>query len=403
MTRKITVLATDFKPMLGGVAEYSFQLAEKLNAKGILDQVFTPNIQNETYTFKVAAPKEFSWMKSFKNKNFLKRKLYSLIYISQLKLMEIWQIKNWLYHNQRPFIIVNWIISPISKRWITALNLFHFPYAIILHGKDIIVASQNESQWFTDISTKAKLIIFNSQATAILFGKLQPGIEKKSYILYPSLDINYLRQLNLNSLEDLGQLFNYDLKGKLVISSVCRLIKRKGIDLAIRSLEPILKRNKDIIYIIMGNGEEYQPLKSLIVSLNLDSQVLLVGEFNDTVKFSLLNTSSIFIMPNHYQNGNDFEGFGISFLEASYFKNVVIGGRNGGVTEAIKDGHSGFLVDTNSKDAIESISKVINNLLDNSNLINQMAEFGHQYVVDNFQSTHAIDAFSEYIQDYLLQ
>lgn len=400
MQKKITILATDFKPMLGGVAEYTFQIAEQLNKKGILDQVLTPNIQNEIYLFKVSSPQEFAWMKLFKDKGLLKSKFYSLIYICQLRWIELRQIWTWFSHPQKTFVIVNWIISPISKRLISVLNYLPIEYAIILYGKDIILASQNDPQWLANITTKAKFLIFCSQATATLFNTLQPNIKTPQYILYPGVDLNYLRQ-DIIGIEDLEQIFNCNLQGKLVISSVCRLVKRKGIDLAIKSLEPLIKRNKNIIYIIMGNGEEYQTLKSLISSLKLEDQILLVGEFDDREKFSLLNVSSIFIMPNHYQNGNDFEGFGISFLEASYFKNVVIGGRNGGVTEAIKDGYSGFLVDTDSECAVESIRQVINTLLDNQSQMNQMAEFGHEYVIDNFKSTHTVDGFSQYIQDYL--
>lgn len=403
MTKKITILATDFKPMLGGVAEYTFQLAEKLSETGVLDKVLTPNIQNESCVFKVSAPQELFCIKSLKNKGWLESKFYSLIYIFQLLLLDIKQIWSYFYSSRQIFVIVNWIISPISKRWISALNLFNIPYAVILHGKDIIVSSQNNSKWFIDITSSAKLLIFNSQATANLFQSLQTNIKTPYYILYPSININYLNQIDIYPVEYLEQIFNCKLRSKLVVCSICRLVKRKGIDLAIKSLEPILKTNKDMIYLVMGNGEEYQSLKYLISSLQLDDQILLVGEFNDREKFSLLNVSSIFIMPNNQQGGNDFEGFGISFLEASYFKNVVIGGRNGGVVEAIQDGHTGFLVDTDTGNPVESIKDIINSLIENPSQINQISEYGHKYVIDNFQSTHTVNGFSQYIQNHLLQ
>lgn len=400
--KKITILATDFKPMLGGVAEYTFQLAKKLNEKGFLNQVFTPNIQSDIYVFKVSAPQEFSWMNPLKHRSFIQRKLYSLLYICQLRWIELRQIWAWLRHRDQTFIIVNWIISPLGKRWICILHLLNLQYAIILHGKDIIHASQTDSYWFANVSVRAKLLIFNSEATATLFKELQPQIKTPYYILYPGIDVSYLRQYILSSIEELEKKFYCDLTGKTIISSVCRLVKRKGIDLAIRAIEPLAKRNKDLIFIIMGDGEEYQSLQILISSLELDQQVKLVGDLNDRDKFSLLNASSIFVMPNHGQNGNDFEGFGISFLEASYFKNVVIGGRSGGVTEAIKDGQSGFLVDTDSEYSVESIREIIIALLDNPDRMKQMAGFGHQYVIDNFQSSQIIKYFSHYMQDKFL-
>jgi glycosyltransferase involved in cell wall biosynthesis len=43
--------------------------------------------------------------------------------------------------------------------------------------------------------------------------------------------------------------------------------------------------------------------------------------------------------------GEDVEGFGITFLEAAACAKPVIGGRSGGVPDAIADGEAGFLVD----------------------------------------------------------
>jgi phosphatidyl-myo-inositol dimannoside synthase len=400
--RKITVIAPDFKPMLGGVAEYSFQLAEKLNQSGILDFVITPNIQVESCNFNFAAPKKIEWIQDFKNRGLIKSKIYSLLYLSQLRWLEVSQAWHWLFHRDQVFIIVTWLISPLSKRWLFILNFLQIPYAIVLHGKDIIIASQFDTDWFEKTCAKAQLIIFNSQATATLFQEYQPNLKVADYILYPSVDLNYFQGATLYSVADLAKVFNCNLSNKLIISSVCRLVKRKGIDLAIAAIAPILKTNQDLIYIIMGIGEEYQSIQAKISSLNLDDRVKLVGDLNDDYKFSLLSASSIFIMPNICLDGNDFEGFGISFLEASFFENVTIGGRNGGVVEAIKDGHSGFLVDADSAGGLDAIREIITSLLSHPDRISEMAEFGHEYVVDNFQSTVTVNAFDRYIRENFL-
>jgi phosphatidyl-myo-inositol dimannoside synthase len=400
--RKITILAPDFKPMLGGVAEYSFQLAEKLNEQGILDRVITPNIQSESFDFNVAAPKDFPWLELFKGQGLIKRKIYSFFYLCQLRWIEIHQLWYWIRHREQVFVIVNWIASPLSKRWIFILDKLQIQHAIILYGKDIIIANNNENSWFEHICSKSTLIILISHATTALFHRLQPNIEVPKYLLYPSIDINYFQKFTLSSLEDLEKKFDCNLTGKIIFSSVCRLVKRKGIDLAIKAVEPLLRENKDLIYIIMGVGEEYQSIQDLISSLNLNDRVKLVGDREDDDKFSLLQASSIFIMPNLDLGGNDFEGFGISFLEASFFKNVVIGGRNGGAVEAIKDEYSGFLVDVDSENAVGSIRSVVASLLNNPEKISQMSEFGHKYAIENFQATVTVNAFSEYMQENFL-
>jgi len=49
-------------------------------------------------------------------------------------------------------------------------------------------------------------------------------------------------------------------------------------------------------------------------------------------------------MPNR-SDGVDFEGFGMVFLEAAAAGKPTIGGRSGGVPEAVEDGVTGLLVD----------------------------------------------------------
>ena len=54
--------------------------------------------------------------------------------------------------------------------------------------------------------------------------------------------------------------------------------------------------------------------------------------------------ADVFVMPNR-SDGVDFEGFGIVFLEAAAGGNRLIGGRSGGLPEAVADGVTGLLVD----------------------------------------------------------
>jgi phosphatidylinositol alpha-1,6-mannosyltransferase len=56
------------------------------------------------------------------------------------------------------------------------------------------------------------------------------------------------------------------------------------------------------------------------------------------------DAADIYVMISR-QEGETVEGFGLAFIEASARGLPVVGGRHGGVPEAIIDGRTGFLVD----------------------------------------------------------
>jgi len=60
----------------------------------------------------------------------------------------------------------------------------------------------------------------------------------------------------------------------------------------------------------------------------------------------------VFIMPNRALPNGDTEGFGLVFLEANACGVPVIAGRDGGSTDAVRDGENGLVVDGNSVPAV---------------------------------------------------
>jgi len=399
---QVTIFATDFKPMIGGVAEYTFHLANELHKLGRLDRVVTTVPQVDVYSFKVDAPKVWLVGEKLNKSNILIKKLNSLFYLCQLYGLIIINIIRRKISKEDTLFIINWIDSSLSKKLISIFHLFDIKYGIVLYGKDIIIGLKKDPHYFDRACKKSFILIIITNATLNLFQEIYPnGKTQKYYILKPGIDSTYLSQISNNSLASLEKQMQVELNDKIVISTVARLVKRKGVDSAIESLEPLLKENKKLLYAIAGDGEEYINLQNLIQERNLGSQVKLLGNITEQEKFALLQRSDIFVMPNHRQQGDDFEGFGISFIEASFFKNVAIGGRSGGAVEAIQDGKTGFLVDTDTDDAIEQLRDILSDLLATPDRIKSIAEDGHQYTIDNFQVSQLVGDFATYLSSTL--
>ncbi|OGF05971.1 MAG: hypothetical protein A2509_10630 [Candidatus Edwardsbacteria bacterium RIFOXYD12_FULL_50_11] len=170
------------------------------------------------------------------------------------------------------------------------------------------------------------------------------------------------------------------IKDKSILLTVGRLIERKGQDMVLRSLPIIIKDHPGVHYVIAGAGQEEARLKGLIADLGLQKQVTVVTDATDEEVAYLYQHCQIFIMPNRALPNGDNEGFGIVYLEAGYWGKPVIGGRDGGVPDAVEDGVSGLLVDGSDTG---QISRAILRLLGDADLCQRMGRAGRLEALAN--------------------
>jgi phosphatidylinositol alpha-1,6-mannosyltransferase len=123
----------------------------------------------------------------------------------------------------------------------------------------------------------------------------------------------------------------------------------------IRVLPTVLKNIPDLKYIIAGSYEKKycQRLQQLVEDLNLGDIVTFTGYVQPHEIPLYYNLCDVYIMPSReLENKGDTEGFGITYLEANACEKPVIGGKSGGVVDAIVDGKTGFLVNPEDEDEI---------------------------------------------------
>ncbi len=144
----------------------------------------------------------------------------------------------------------------------------------------------------------------------------------------------------------------YGLKDKRVLLTVGRLIPRKGIDTTIKALPAILKTCPNTHYLIIGCGPYEKDLHTLAEKLNVSRHITFAGRIPDEELAAHYHLSDLFLMPNRELSDHDTEGFGLVFLEANACGRAVIGGRAGGVVEAVRDGENGLLVDGTNVDEV---------------------------------------------------
>ncbi len=230
---------------------------------------------------------------------------------------------------------------------------------------------------YREIYAKAKAIVCCSQAVRdrlVSFGVAPEKIK----VLYPAVDFERYRPLSVP-----GEFLQKNqFAGRRIILTVGRLVERKGQDQVLKILPRIKEQFPEILYCIVGKGEYESELRKRVKELKLESHVRFMGWVPGDDILHLYNACEIFIMPSReIKDEGHIEGFGIVYLEASACAKPVIGGRSGGVVEAIQDGKTGFLVDPDSP---QDITEKITYLLSNPSQAREMGKAGCAWVRETF-------------------
>lgn len=134
----------------------------------------------------------------------------------------------------------------------------------------------------------------------------------------------------------------YGLHGKRVLLTVGRLNpeeRYKGHDLVIRALPKMIAAFPDVVYLIVGGGDDKARLEALAREVAVADHVVFVGRVSADELPQLYRLADVFVMPSTQ------EGFGIVFLEAVASGLRVIGGNADGSADALADGAIGTLID----------------------------------------------------------
>ena len=373
---KVIIIAFEFPPYKGGIANFSFIMAKYYAIKGHSVSVFTLNPDTPSSRY-------FTLYKPFSrgalNQAFLIRKLLSAGYVFYQYLYLYRFLFRVMIMGKRRVILTS-LFYNFSWSTISFLRFFGIKYELVLHGLDIYELLRKKSSQFRNaIKSSSKLIANSKNTKRILHEKIPDSLEPS--VFYPLLDTTVIDNL----VDEDNNLFQrLDIKaGSKIVLTVGRLVKRKGIDIAIDGLRHFLKSNHEWIYLIAGEGEEKASLQSYVKKdPDLYQKVKFLGKISDSDKFSLLAKSSVFITINKIANDEDVEGFGISFIEASYMENWVIGGNNGGVVESVNTNLNGFLIDVDLEPE-RQIEKVMLGIA-NGDFSDQRLKDGKEYVMNHF-------------------
>jgi phosphatidylinositol alpha-1,6-mannosyltransferase len=261
------------------------------------------------------------------------------------------------------------------------------PYGIIVHGTDLLLLQHQAHQSALKrkvaktLIQPASVIVANSRYTRDLCLAVcrEIGVE---------MDPDAVRVVPLGtdpahfkpgvSTEAVRN--RYGLKNGRWMLTVARLTAHKGIDTGLRALAALATSHPDLKYAIVGVGKRHGELETLAAELKLTDRVKFLTGVPDDDLPGIYNLASVYLGVSRLADSN-VEGFGISLVEASACGVPVVGGRSGGIPDAVREGETGLLVDPGDPVAV---ARAVDAVLSNPALASKLGGGGRRAVETHF-------------------
>ena len=133
---------------------------------------------------------------------------------------------------------------------------------------------------------------------------------------------------------------------KFIVFTAARLEKEKNISLALKAMSNVICRYSNVGFVISGAGREEKDLRLKTKNLKLETNVIFEGEVKDVI--SRYKTADL------YLSTSDYEGYGLSLVEAALSGCPIVTTDVGIVGEILKDGISALVCPPGNADCLAS-------------------------------------------------
>ncbi|KND49154.1 MAG: Glycosyltransferase [Parcubacteria bacterium C7867-008] len=249
--------------------------------------------------------------------------------------------------------LIHCFVEPYAPFAMYLSRLLHIPFFITVHGSYAVRTLGND--WFGMMQRHAY------RAAA------------KIFCVSTYTQTALLKRIDVTNTEVIPNGINSSVfkkrirtSNKQIILGVGALKKRKGFHLVIDAMPEVLRAIPDATYYLVGddsNKEYVGMLQQRIAELGLTHSVQICGQLSEEKLHELYSEAALFVLTS-VSTENDFEGFGLVFLEANAVGIPVIGMKGSGAEQAIKDGYSGLLIEENN--VTDLSAKIVQVLADKS-------------------------------------
>ena len=267
---------------------------------------------------------------------------------NKLNIPMIYTVHGWSFHNNQNFIVRK--IREFSESFLTKRA-----------AKTITVSESNKKDGIEKFDLKRAQVIYNG----IDFSKFNAGAEYS----------------------DIRAEFGIS-EDKTLVGYLVRMTVQKDPFTMVRAIKEVSETNKNIIFLMVGNGELLAATKKLAAELGVLDQIKF-SDFRSDIPV-ILNAIDIYCLPSLW------EGMPIGLLEAMAMGKACIASSVDGTKELVSGGENGILI--NAKDH-HALAKHIINLHLHPTSRKILGDNAVKYIHQNY----SLDEMVEKIQNLYLK
>lgn len=334
---KILIISSEFPPNAGGIGNHAYNLARSLSNRNFDVTVMADIID--------IAENELA--------DFAAKQTFKIFFITRKQIVIQSYCKRIIKAIQLSLKAEKIICSGKFSLWLSIFIRVFNPkkdLIAVVHGSELDIKSFIPKKITSYSLTKFnKIIAVSNYTLQFLPVSLSPNIKK--YVVHNGINCS---EFSINE--------SCRLTGNPSLITVGSVTERKGQENVIKALPEILAAFPSVEYHVVGKPVIKEKLDKIASQLHVQKLVHFYGALNRNELLEKLNGASIKLMLSSHTNEGDFEGFGIAVLEANAFGVPVIGSKNSGIADAIKDGETGILVNQqHPKEVAAAIKSIISN------------------------------------------
>jgi phosphatidylinositol alpha-1,6-mannosyltransferase len=280
------------------------------------------------------------------------------------------------------------VLGWLFKKW------YGLPYLCYVYGEELnLAAGSRELTWLMRrVLGSADFVIAICENTVRIVREEWGVSADRIRLLYPGVDTTryqpVVRNIEVRTRLGWGE--------RPVLLTVSRLQKRKGHDVMIRSLQHIRKAIPNVLYAIVGAGEERSSLEQLVQSEKLSEHVRFHGQVEHDEMLRCYQQCDLFVLPNR-QVGQDIEGFGMVLVEAQACGKPVVAGASGGTLETMNIPETGLIVLCDEPDQLAAL---VTQLLTDRSRLQRMGEAARRWAVERFDWTALAQRAQRFFEEH---